>query len=109
MNRFFVTCESCQRGYSAVFVNEPDQGYRCATIRIGITLQGHYGSEIADGTRYQLNAGFKLPEARLWCDLCVEDLLSTGAISEVVEEAVVTDDDDAAQGTIIACLQTDAQ
>lgn len=102
-----VTCERCNKSYPAVFRSDAEQGYGCATIRVGTIFIGHYGSEVADGTRYMLQEDHQAPNERLFCDICITEFIASGAIAEILEQEPEPNIEDDTQALIFSILSQD--
>lgn len=102
-----VICDQCKKRYPAVFRGDARQGYGCATIRNGAIFTGHFGSEVADGSRYILQEGEEIPPSELFCDNCFKALIASGAVIESLDQEPVSAHEIDARSVILALFAHD--
>jgi thymidine kinase len=75
-----VVCQTCNSGFEALF-GEADQAGDCAAKLSGKSIEGYYGSTVADGCVFEFANG--VPEEAkqgVICDACIRKFLEQGKL-----------------------------
>lgn len=75
-----VVCQTCESVFPSIF-GDPEQAGDCAAKLSGKTIEGYYGSTVADGCVFEFANGVP-PEVKqgVICDACISKFLKQGKL-----------------------------
>lgn len=75
-----VVCQTCESVFPSIF-GDPEQAGDCAAKLSGKTIEGYYGSTVADGCVFEFANGVP-PDAKqgVICDACISKFLEQGKL-----------------------------
>lgn len=78
-----VVCQTCESVFQAIF-GDPEQAGDCAAKLSGKTIEGYYGSTVADGCVFEFANGVPADAKQgVICDACISKFLEQGKLLRV--------------------------